>query len=201
MSLREISKPARYICQGDDDTIDVSHFDLNLDFYTHFTSPIRRYADLIVHRMLKNRLMDRNEFYSKQELLSICNSTNARTAYQKKFDKKLKMIELAENLKTTPLRCFAFVHSATENHLQLIYPYVSYKNSNIEELSYSMLSPNRQPYFSNKQNEVFNSVTIHWLLQIFDANKTEDICDHAQSISKYRFIQLKSLKKNYFFSI
>jgi ribonuclease R len=34
------------------DTQNVGHFGLNLQSYAHFTSPIRRYADLIVHRAL-----------------------------------------------------------------------------------------------------------------------------------------------------
>jgi ribonuclease R len=37
-------------------TDNVGHFGLNLDRYAHFTSPIRRYADLIVHRALISAL-------------------------------------------------------------------------------------------------------------------------------------------------
>ena len=36
----------------------IGHFGLNFEKYTHFTSPIRRYPDVIVHRVLQDILMD-----------------------------------------------------------------------------------------------------------------------------------------------
>ncbi|WVW85303.1 hypothetical protein I302_107341 [Kwoniella bestiolae CBS 10118] len=43
---------ARYFCTGMLDIAKYSHWALNSPLYTHFTSPIRRYADVLVHRML-----------------------------------------------------------------------------------------------------------------------------------------------------
>ncbi|PLW31542.1 hypothetical protein PCANC_17125 [Puccinia coronata f. sp. avenae] len=44
---------AKYFCGGALDIAKWSHYALNLPVYTHFTSPIRRFADVVVHRQLE----------------------------------------------------------------------------------------------------------------------------------------------------
>jgi ribonuclease R len=61
LMLRTMQK-ARY------DSMNVGHFGLAADTYTHFTSPIRRYPDLVVHRLLRELRHTRVSDERREEL-------------------------------------------------------------------------------------------------------------------------------------
>lgn len=66
------------------DTSNIGHFGLGFEYYTHYTSPIRRYADLVVHRLIKNFLSGREQGraertqYFEQELNRIADHISAQ---------------------------------------------------------------------------------------------------------------------------
>ena len=53
-------------------TKEVGHFGLQLERYSHFTSPIRRYPDLMTHRLIKNILNKGDLLINKEEIEEEC---------------------------------------------------------------------------------------------------------------------------------
>lgn len=61
----------RTMAQAEYSEKNIGHFGLAFKDYTHFTSPIRRYSDLIIHRILKARISKKESPYTKEKLKEI----------------------------------------------------------------------------------------------------------------------------------
>lgn len=64
MAIRSMAK-ASY------DIENIGHYGLAFQYYTHFTSPIRRYADLVVHRIVQEELSEKKHKYNN-DLSTVC---------------------------------------------------------------------------------------------------------------------------------
>lgn len=94
--VRHFTK-ANYMCNN------VGHFGLGFSFYTHFTSPIRRYSDLLTHRLITAHLQ--NDTKALGYIMREANNTLAHINKREvQFDsiesyyKRLKMLRYAQGL-------------------------------------------------------------------------------------------------------
>ena len=149
--LQTSNHKAEYCCPSiENDPAAIAHYSLKLDLYTHFTSPIRRYMDIEVQRMLMCRLrnasnkdnctVEDNYGYTVQMCKDLCNQLNSRSHAAKSFENGLKRVSLGLGLAAHSIECSAFVKKLEKSSVDLCFLDLVFKVLNPKQRSIKLSS-------------------------------------------------------------
>ena len=155
-----IQEMSEYIRSGNEASC--RHFTLREDVYTHFTSPIRRYFDTVVHRLVKAAIDGQTSPYTGEEMDQMCRHLNYQMRQQKKYDNDLKSLKRACSLNSTAMFLPGVVDDIGEGNFSVHLPHLRLK----KEVKFSLLGVLKtEPVDDSPPRRV----TLYWSRKIFDA--------------------------------
>uniref|UniRef100_A0A8C5DP98 RNB domain-containing protein n=1 Tax=Gouania willdenowi TaxID=441366 RepID=A0A8C5DP98_GOUWI len=150
---------------------DVGHYSLNLMSYTKASSPIRRYMDIIVQRLIHSVISDENVPYTQKEIMTMCREFEENHKKAKRYQQKSEQIFYAVSMIKHSVSKLAFVVQADSegNSFAVAFPL----NNNIFAgsllIMYRDLQVEDQPVYDEEND----NVTLKWKKFIITANKTK----------------------------
>jgi exoribonuclease R len=103
-------------------THNYKHSKLGNDYYTHFTSPIRRAVDFFIHKLLLNQ----SDIYEQKDLQKYVDKINQFTKNTRKFDRVVKklsfLFKINDNNHDKELITYAYVISIKDYKIRVFIP-------------------------------------------------------------------------------
>ncbi|WP_321310326.1 ribonuclease R [Marinifilum fragile] len=89
----------RSMAKAEYSTVNIGHYGLHFDHYSHFTSPIRRYPDMMVHRLLEkyengSKSVNADKY---EEFCQHCSEMEQRAANAERASIKYKQVEFMQD--------------------------------------------------------------------------------------------------------
>ncbi|XP_069126262.1 3'-5' exoribonuclease HELZ2-like isoform X4 [Argopecten irradians] len=150
------------------------HFSLGMENYVHFTSPIRRYVDIVIHRLL-HAVLDGEENlpYTEEEIDDICNNMNQVRQRTKTYQKQSKLLLLSTKLKSRPQKLVGFVEDMSDEGVILHFPGIQHVPKQNRMLKFRLLEVCSQPQQSEDLDIIQNTkekrdlTSVMWQRRIF----------------------------------
>lgn len=162
LKLNNINNQSQYVCSGDVPQDQQAHYSLNMSSYTHFTLPTRRYMDIVVHRLIRSCLDERQNQYSQSEIAALCNSCTEVTLNAHHYEEATEMLHFAKVFQDKPAVLFPIIEKlGDELQLRFPLPKVLLPHQSIIKLS-SLKVCEKSLSEENKQ------LKLKWSIRIYD---------------------------------
>ncbi|XP_041357987.1 LOW QUALITY PROTEIN: helicase with zinc finger domain 2-like [Gigantopelta aegis] len=159
---------AEYRCSGVISDTKANHFSLDIQPYIHFTSPIRRYVDLVSHRLVHAILSGDACPYTVDDIQQICDDVNEATSRQKAFDRSCKVLAKTEKMGKSSVVFHAIVDVVTENGLELLLPGLRSVPSKCREIRFCLLDLSKKPEMTKDTETNKDNVICQWRKRLYD---------------------------------
>eukprot|EP00058_Branchiostoma_floridae_P025252 XP_002610742.1 hypothetical protein BRAFLDRAFT_90929 [Branchiostoma floridae] len=161
LQLRGIQDRAQFTCSAAEPS---EHYSLNQSAYTYFSSPIRRYIDVVVHRLLVALIAKQPPPYTSDEMKEICSHYNNMENNAKTYERETLVLKLAYDWMNKPEVMYPVIDTVDGQEIQLLMPSVRHTESRQRRVAFNLLKPAAMP----SPEDEGGSVEVRWKQRIYD---------------------------------
>ncbi|XP_030584447.1 helicase with zinc finger domain 2 isoform X2 [Archocentrus centrarchus] len=163
--FRRCSSKAYVICSNSSPEAKIGHYSLKLTSYTKASSPIRRYMDLILQRLLHSVISNTDVQYTKSKIKTLCSQFEHNLKNAAMYEEKAEQISYAVSMKKQSASKLVFVvHADPEgDSFAVLFPF----NKNIFVRSLPIMYKDLQLEDQPLYDEEKQSITLKWKRRIY----------------------------------